>query len=289
VSDEHDIEKSELILSNIRSLAIKRSGLVKRGLEGIQKLESKFDALQIIIIADDDPTMREVLGELCSKFLPDKYQVLSAGSAEEAIEFFLKHEHQIAAVVTNHIMPGITGAEFIEWIQEFFPHIPTVLNSGYLKQEEFSNLSIAKKPDCRFIKKPIHFDEFQKILIEVIEKKKLDNSWPDEGSSKTIKPKVSKPIDLYKSEIARQITEKWVFSQQVFRGRTDLEAVLVIKILPNGEIRNIWFEKKSGNSYLDESAFKAVKKSNPLPPLPKEFRRPFYNVGLVFTPYGLKK
>jgi colicin import membrane protein len=72
-------------------------------------------------------------------------------------------------------------------------------------------------------------------------------------------------------------------------GRTDLEAVLVIKIMPNGEIQDIWFEKKSGNSYFDDSVYKAVKKSNPLPPLPKDYQRPFYNVGLVFTPSGLRK
>ena len=96
-------------------------------------------------------------------------------------------------------------------------------------------------------------------------------------------------IDLYKLEIAYHIEKKWAFSKQLAGGQTDLEAVLVIKIMPNGEIRDIWFEKKSGNSYFDESAEKAVRKSNPLPPLPKEYRRPFYNVGLVFTPSGLRR
>jgi len=100
---------------------------------------------------------------------------------------------------------------------------------------------------------------------------------------------VLEKIDLYKLEIAYHIEKKWAFPEQFAGDRTDLEAVLVIKILPNGEIRDIWFEKKSGNSYFDESALKAVKKSNPLPPLPKEYRRPFYNVGLVFTPSGLRK
>ncbi len=100
---------------------------------------------------------------------------------------------------------------------------------------------------------------------------------------------VLEKIDLYKLEIAYLIEKKWAFPEQFAGGRTDLEAVLVIKILPNGEIRDIWFEKKSGNSYFDESAEKAVRKSNPLPPLPKEYRRPFYNVGLVFTPSGLRK
>lgn len=101
--------------------------------------------------------------------------------------------------------------------------------------------------------------------------------------------KVLEQIDLYKLEIAYQIEKKWAFSEQLSGGRTDLEAILVIKIMTTGEIREIWFEKKSGNSYFDDSAYKAIKKSNPLPPLPRGYVRPFYNVGLVFTPSGLKR
>jgi colicin import membrane protein len=61
---------------------------------------------------------------------------------------------------------------------------------------------------------------------------------------------------------------------------------LKIKILANGEIKEIRFEKRSGNRYLDESAYKALMKTNPLPPLPKGFK--LYEVGLIFTPKGLK-
>ncbi len=100
---------------------------------------------------------------------------------------------------------------------------------------------------------------------------------------------VLEQIDLYRFQIAYHIEKKWAFSEQLTGGRSDLEAILVIKILPSGEIRDIWFEKKSGNSYFDDSAFKAIQKSNPLPPLPKGYLRPFYNVGLVFTPSGLQR
>ena len=98
-----------------------------------------------------------------------------------------------------------------------------------------------------------------------------------------------KPIDIYKAEIPYHIEKNWAFSEQLAGGDTELVAVVVIKIMQNGEIRDIWFEKKSGDSYFDESAFKAVKKSDPLPELPKEYLKPYYNVGLIFTPSGLKK
>ena len=97
------------------------------------------------------------------------------------------------------------------------------------------------------------------------------------------------PIDFYRSLVPNHIENNWVFNEQLVGGRTDLVSVIVIKIMQNGEISDIWFEKKSGNSYFDDSVYKAVKKSNPLPPLPKEYTRPYYELGLIFTPKGLKR
>jgi len=97
------------------------------------------------------------------------------------------------------------------------------------------------------------------------------------------------PIDFYRALVPNYIENNWVFNEQLVGGRTDLVSVIVIKIMQNGEISDIWFEKKSGNSYFDDSVYKAVNKSNPLPPLPKEYTRPYYELGLIFTPKGLKR
>ncbi|MBW1940834.1 MAG: TonB C-terminal domain-containing protein, partial [Deltaproteobacteria bacterium] len=95
--------------------------------------------------------------------------------------------------------------------------------------------------------------------------------------------------EIYRNEIMYHIQQNWAFSDQLAGGRTDgLMAFLGIKIMPNGEIREIWFDTRSGNRYFDESVYKAVRKSNPLPPLPEEFSMPFYNIGFKFTPSGLK-
>jgi len=95
-------------------------------------------------------------------------------------------------------------------------------------------------------------------------------------------------ILIYQAEIQYQIQKNWAFSQQLAGDNTQMEAILAIKVLRNGEIEDIWFDKKSGNTYLDESAYKAVVKSNPLPPLPKDYMSPFYKIGLRFGPKGLK-
>ena len=95
-------------------------------------------------------------------------------------------------------------------------------------------------------------------------------------------------MDIYRTQISYYIEKNWAFSKQLAGGRIDLAAVVVIRIMRNGEIKDVWFEKKSGNTYFDESAYKAVMKSDPLPMLPKGYSRPYYNLGLIFTPSGLR-
>jgi len=90
-------------------------------------------------------------------------------------------------------------------------------------------------------------------------------------------------LDIYNAEIWHQIQRNWAFSEEMVRGRTDLEATIIVKIMKQGEIRDVWFESRSGNTYFDDTVFKAVKKSDPLPPLPESYRGPFYEVGFRFN------
>ena len=96
-------------------------------------------------------------------------------------------------------------------------------------------------------------------------------------------------IQIYNAEIAYQIRKNWVFSEQLAGDGKDLETALGITILPDGRIDKIWFDAKSGNRYLDDSAYRALMKSSPLPPLPEGIFDSSYTVGLRFGPKGLKQ
>jgi len=55
----------------------------------------------------------------------------------------------------------------------------------------------------------------------------------------------------------------------------------VFKVLPNGEITDIRFTERSNNSYLDESAYKAIVKSSPVAPHPPAIKEGFVVVAIV--------
>jgi colicin import membrane protein len=95
-------------------------------------------------------------------------------------------------------------------------------------------------------------------------------------------------VRIYQAEIAYQVQKNWAFSEQLAGGRTDIEAALGIKIMADGEITDIWFDQRSGNRHLDESAYRAIVKSNPMPPLPQGLFGSQYTVGLRFGPGGIK-
>ena len=92
----------------------------------------------------------------------------------------------------------------------------------------------------------------------------------------------------YYAEIAVAIQKNWAFSEQLAGGETGLYNEVVIKIMRNGKIDNVWFDRRSGNRYFDESTRKAILKSDPLPPMPEGIAKTFLELGIRFTPEGLR-
>ncbi|MGB5992751.1 MAG: TonB C-terminal domain-containing protein [Desulfobacterales bacterium] len=201
----------------------------------------------------------------------------------------------------------------------------TISSKTIPKTEHKSPESISLKPKEKKVKqslkkKTFKTDKVVKSAISRIEKE-VEESRPDQVNKaiarlkdqveKTGPPNLSKPqdtkgtgppggtatgskkdlklMDIYQVEIAFRIQKNWSFNKQLAGGRTDLEAWAAIKVMPNGEIKDTWFDKRSGNSYFDDQAKKAILKSNPLPPLPKGYFRPYFEAGFHFTPSGINQ
>lgn len=96
------------------------------------------------------------------------------------------------------------------------------------------------------------------------------------------------PADIYRAEIAYQVEKNWAFSPQLAGSDKKLMASLVFKVLPNGEITDVRFTERSNNTYLDESAYRAIVKSSPLKPHPPNIRMPYVLMGIRFTPEGMR-
>lgn len=100
--------------------------------------------------------------------------------------------------------------------------------------------------------------------------------------------KVAERIDLYRLEIAFQIQKHWAFNEQLAGNDRSLVAAIVFKVMPDGEIRDVFFTDRSGNRYLDDSAYNAIMKSNPVDPHPSGLKLPYVEMGVRFTPQGIR-
>jgi colicin import membrane protein len=91
---------------------------------------------------------------------------------------------------------------------------------------------------------------------------------------------------LYYAEVWSIIRREWSLDTTRLKGQ-HLEAVIVLVVRRDGKILSYHFEKKSGNALLDESAERAVRKVDSLPPFPKIYSPPQEEIGIRFRPEDL--
>ncbi len=90
---------------------------------------------------------------------------------------------------------------------------------------------------------------------------------------------------LYYTEIWNAVRRQWVLPESLKSQR--LETVLVVVIRRDGKVLDLRVEKSSGNEVYDESARRAVRKAEPLPPFPAIYSPAQEEIGLRFRPEDL--
>jgi len=79
-----------------------------------------------VLLVDDDPL---VLDGLQRPLLKENYRVLSASSADEAFGFL--SNNRVDVVVSDEMMPGILGSEFLGVVCEKYPETIRIVLTGH--------------------------------------------------------------------------------------------------------------------------------------------------------------
>jgi DNA-binding NtrC family response regulator len=101
-----------------------------------------------ILVVDDDPTFISLLNEA---FCREPYQVLSACSAREALD--LLSAQPVDVVVSDEMMPGMTGSEFLALVRKQYPETVRMILTGHASLEAAIR-SINEGEIYRFFTKP---------------------------------------------------------------------------------------------------------------------------------------
>lgn len=94
------------------------------------------------------------------------YYVFAALNPVRALEQFQSHEfpNEIMAVITDHIMPGMNGSEFVRELRKTRPNMPVIVISGLEEAEpEYAGLGV------RFLLKPLAPDLLLSNLRSVLD------------------------------------------------------------------------------------------------------------------------
>ncbi len=86
----------------------------------------------ILCVDDEDMVLRSLQREL-NATLGKKYIIETATGGEDALELFqeLQHEgHEIPVVISDHIMPGMKGADVLQRIHDMAPGTMTIMLTG---------------------------------------------------------------------------------------------------------------------------------------------------------------
>lgn len=104
---------------------------------------------ETVLIVDDEKVVIDLL-QRCFEHMG--HEALIALSGTEAIEIFREHKEQIAGVVLDLSMPGMSGEEAFDSLVEIDPEIRIILTSGFSEGDSlacFGDRSLAG-----FIHKP---------------------------------------------------------------------------------------------------------------------------------------
>ena len=90
----------------------------------------------IALLVDDEELVRMSTADMLTDL---GYAVIEAGSAEEAVEYLAKGPAP-DIVVTDHMMPGMTGVELARHLASVRPGLPILLVSGYADVDGVDNM-----------------------------------------------------------------------------------------------------------------------------------------------------
>ena len=97
-----------------------------------------------VLLIDDNPLQLSVRETVLRKA---GFEVLIATTAESALATLRVLRRQIGVIVTDHLMPGCSGAELVRRIRAENDWLPVIVLSGLAEAEsEYANLEVVFRP-----------------------------------------------------------------------------------------------------------------------------------------------
>ena len=131
-----------------------------------------------VLVVEDEPVVRDMTTQLLAR---SGYQVIAVANGAEAMTRLAGLEESIDVLVTDVIMPHMSGIELAEWVMDRYPHVGVVLLSGYTAAT--LNLERVTTRGATFVPKPVTSGQ---LLVAVHQAQALRQANPDTADQSPI-------------------------------------------------------------------------------------------------------
>ena len=126
-----------------------------------------------VLLVEDEMGVRKLTGD----FLISKgYTVLEAQDGDEAVEIFNQHLNEIDLLITDVVMPRMSGPELAKVLQSLRSSLKVLYMSGYTDNTVIHRGSL--QPDTPFLQKPFSLDTLAGKVSEFLEEKSVRETAP---------------------------------------------------------------------------------------------------------------
>jgi two-component system cell cycle sensor histidine kinase/response regulator CckA len=118
---------------------------------------------ETILLVEDEESVRQLVRETLSA---KGYCVIEAGDGEAGLEVAARHDGEIHLVITDVVMPGISGREMAKQLSQTRPETRVLYLSGYTEDAIVSEGRI--ESGTAFLQKPFTLQNLSKKVREVL-------------------------------------------------------------------------------------------------------------------------
>jgi CheY-like chemotaxis protein len=118
---------------------------------------------QTLLVVDDEPVLVGLAEELLSGL---GYDTVGCSDAVAALRALRDAPQRFAAVITDELMPVLSGTQLTEALRQFAPQLPVLLVSGYGGALLASRATAAGV--TRVLAKPLQRAELARALADVL-------------------------------------------------------------------------------------------------------------------------
>jgi CheY-like chemotaxis protein len=114
-----------------------------------------------VLLAEDEHAIRSTFSRFLQK---EGHRVLEAPDGQAALELFQEHAEAVGLVITDAMMPRMSGIELSRRVLEQRPELPIILISGYVSRE-LPELPATDR--IRLLHKPFDLAELHEVVREM--------------------------------------------------------------------------------------------------------------------------